>query len=999
MKKKEKSIFRTILTAMLLVLGLEILLLVAALGISHVSTQLNQNAVDILEKQVDNRDSYLQNVLNANQELSNLSEKINSVTQDLIDSGQISIEDIGKNKNDYIAVMKAVSEAMIGTMRRRSVTGIYVAFNTEDLDKKKQNDFIPVLYIRDLDPDSLPPEKNTDLLMERSPTELVKYMGISTDKGWKSQMSWSDESTGKIIYPAFQAAWKDQGRLDASDYGHWTTEDYTLSGDDRSAIAYSIPLILDDGTVYGVLGVEMLTEYLKVQMPYEELQNESEGTYILAYTKSSLKDKEIVLEGICGTNGKRSSVEKALRSGKVTLQKSPYGDYQVNLDGKKYYVAMRPLQLYNRNAPFSDEQWILLGAVEISQLFSFSWHVIKVLALTIFLTLLVGILSSLVVSLSLARPVRKLSEEVEEAQKNNSTSLQLSATGVRELDQFAEAITRMNQDMITVSTKFLQIMEMASVDLGGFEVRRDTGSVYVTENFFSMLRMDQDPGEVLTAESFFQLLKELDGTCPPVTGGDGARIYCVKNPDGDNRYVRMEIKEEEYRQIGLVEDVTKVTRERMNIEHERDYDTLTGLYNRRAFQRESEKLFRDHPEKLKHAAFVMIDMDNLKYTNDNFGHDFGDRYIHEAGRGFAQHVPEGTLCARLSGDEFNLLFYGYDSQDEIRAVIAEVKAAIDRKCVVLPSGRKLRLSISGGISWYPEDATDLKLMKKYADFAMYQVKRSKKGAFQEFDPEVYSRDASETEQRKQFLKLIRREELPYYYQPIVSAATGEVCALEALMHTEMTMLRSSKDVLRLAKEENCLHELEKITFFQAAEGYCHLRENGDVRGDELLFINSIASQSMTDEELQEFIRRYSDIRPQLVLEITEQEMLDEEAMKKKNRPGFQGAIALDDYGSGYNSEKSLLTVSPKYIKIDMVIIRNIHQDADKQQIVSNIVEYAHQRDMYIVAEGLERPEELRKVLELGVDLLQGYYLARPAAVPGKVDPEALNIIKERSRKM
>lgn len=999
MKKKEKSIFRTILTAMLLVLGLEILLLVAALGISHVSTQLNQNAVDILEKQVDNRNSYLQNVLNANQELSTLSERINRETQELINSGQIRIGDIGKNKEDYLPVMKAVSENMIGAMRRRSVTGIYVAFNTEDLDKKTQDDFIPALYFRDLDPDSLPPEKNTDILMERSPVEMVKYVGISTDKGWKSQMPYSDESTKTIIYPAFQAAWKDQGKLDAADYGHWTTEAYTLAGDNRSAIAYSIPLILDDGTVYGVLGVEMLTEYLKVQMPYEELQNEGAGTYILAYTKSSLKDKEIVLEGVCGTNGKNASVENALQSGSVTLCRSPYGDYQINLDGKKYYVAMRTLQLYNRNAPFSDEQWILLGAVEISQLFSFSWHVIKVLALTILLTLLVGILSSLVVSLSLARPVRKLSEEVEKAQKNNSTSLRFSATGVQELDQFAEAITRMNQDMITVSTKFLRIMEMASVDLGGFEVRRDTGSVYVTGNFFSMLGMTRDPEEVLTAESFFRILEELDGTCPPATGGDGARIYCIKNPDGETRYVRMEIKEEKYRQIGLVEDVTKVTRERMNIEHERDYDTLTGLYNRRAFQRESEKLFRDHPEKLKTAAFVMIDMDNLKYTNDNFGHDFGDRYIHEAGRGFALHVPEGTLCARISGDEFNLLFYGYDSQDEIRAVIAEVKAAVDRKCVVLPSGRKLRLSISGGISWYPENATDLKLLKKYADFAMYQVKRSKKGEFQEFDPEVYNRNASETEQRKQFLKLIQREELPYYYQPIVSADTGEICALEALMHTEMTMLRSSKDVLRLAKEEKCLHELEKITFFQAAEGYCHLRENGDVRGDELLFINSIASQNMTDEELQEFVRRYGALRPQLVLEITEQELLSEDALKKKTRPGFLGAIALDDYGSGYNGEKSLLAVSPKYIKIDMVIIRNIDHDVDKQQIVSNIVEYAHQRNMYVVAEGLERPEELRKVLELGVDLLQGYYLARPAAVPGKVDPEALNIIKERSRKM
>ena len=212
-----------------------------------------------------------------------MQEYVNEEAQNLIDSGQIRIEDIGNNKESYLPLMENICSKMINALRRRSVTGIYVAFNTEDLDKRSQNDFIPTLYIRDLDPDSLPPEKNTDLLMERSPVELVKFTGISTDKGWKSLMSVSAEST---------------------------TENYTLDGDDRSAIAYSIPLILDDGTVYGVLGVEMLTEYLNIQMPYEELQNQSAGTYMLAYTKSSLKDEEIVLENICGVSSKSSSMEQ-----------------------------------------------------------------------------------------------------------------------------------------------------------------------------------------------------------------------------------------------------------------------------------------------------------------------------------------------------------------------------------------------------------------------------------------------------------------------------------------------------------------------------------------------------------------------------------------------------------------------------------------------------------------------------------------------------------------
>ena len=618
--------------------------------------------------------------------------------------------------------------------------------------------------------------------------------------------------------------------------------------------------------------------------------------------------------------------------------------------------------------------------------------------MTILLTLLVGILSSLIVSLSLARPVKKLSDEVEEAQKNNSTSLRFSDTGIRELDQFAGAITQMNQDMLTISTKFLRIMEMASVELGGFEVRSENESVYVTDNFFSMLGKKELSEKSMTGKDFMEFLDSYNKSCHHTVRGDGSRVYSVIHNSGEIRYVRMEIKTEPDRQIGLVEDVTKVTRERMNIEHERDYDTLTGLYNRRAFQRESEKLFREHPEKLKHAAFVMIDMDNLKYTNDNFGHDFGDRYIHEAGRGFAEYVPDGTLCSRISGDEFNLLFYGYDSQDEIRKAISEVKAALDRKYVELPSGRKLHLSISGGISWYPEDSADLKTLKKYADFAMYQVKRSRKGHFREFELDVYNRNAGETQLRKQFLQLMKREDIAYYYQPIVSAVTGKIRALEALMHVEMSMLKSPEDVLRLAKEEKCLHDLERITFFCAAEGYCRLRANGKVRGDELLFVNSIASEYMTDEECREFRQRYLDIRSQLVLEITEQELLSKEALERKTSKGFLGAVALDDYGSGYNSEKSLLALSPKYIKVDMVIIRDIDTDIDKQQIVANIVKYAHQRGMYIVAEGVETAEELKKVLELEVDLLQGYYLSRPAATPGAINPDALKIIEENRKR-
>ncbi len=118
---------------------------------------------------------------------------------------------------------------------------------------------------------------------------------------------------------------------------------------------------------------------------------------------------------------------------------------------------------------------------------------------------------------------------------------------------------------------------------------------------------------------------------------------------------------------------------------------------------------------------------------------------------------------------------------------------------------------------------------------------------------------------------------------------------------------------------------------------------------------------------------------------------------KRNVPGFSGMFALDDYGSGYNSEKNLLELSPAFTKIDISIIRSIDASRDRQEIVSNMVTYAHQRNMQVVAEGVETPRELETVIDLGVDLIQGFFISRPVAVPPmEITAEALELIRGKA---
>jgi len=245
--------------------------------------------------------------------------------------------------------------------------------------------------------------------------------------------------------------------------------------------------------------------------------------------------------------------------------------------------------------------------------------------------------------------------------------------------------------------------------------------------------------------------------------------------------------------------------------------------------------------------------------------------------------------------------------------------------------------------------------------------------------------------------MVEQRLVNYYFQPIFSGKTGRPFAYEALMRVNLPNLRSPATVLNIAKESDRMHEMEAITFFRASECYMELLGKEMVDTEAFLFINSIANVCMTLEEESEFHERFSSLQSNIVIEITEEESMDMNLTeRKRNAKGFSGMLALDDYGSGYNTEINLLELHPKFVKVDITIVRDIDTDLNKQQIVSNLVDYAHKRDMLVIADGLETASELKKCLELGVDLLQGYYLARPQAVPPAISHDAYMVISEFS---
>lgn len=706
---------------------LQAAILLVSLYLSGIFSQVNSNERSILGKQVVNRANYLEIQMTQQwSDIAELAQSINRKTQAAIEQDAIRLDLLENDSKEASKLIGMICTDMIETMYRNKNSGIYVIFNTSSLDGNVEPK--TGFHVRDFDPTVNATTQYSDLLLECAPISTVKAMNISTDTGWDTRYDFGT-AYGDYFRKPFMEAYRAMRKLEAVDYACWNS---SAQSSLPSGLTYSMPLMLEDGTLYGVLGVELLDDYVGDSLPYDELGFGTDGTYMLA-----LFDK--------GTNRatlKMVSGKTRLRRGEtIALTPGKDGSYAFEQDGKKIVTQMDRLTVYDMYAPFDSETWVLMGATTAQSLYAFSKRVSRMILLAIALMLIFDAAGSVLIARRLSKPIEKLSKEVDIARMNENGIPRLSITGIREIDHFAEAFAGLSREAINTSTRFLRMLDMASVDIAGCEFdtskEADVTPAFATDNFFPLLGVPNgDAGNVTLGQIKMLQSKMTDSILSVEKKGDSTLLH-VRSLDGKERYVRLKETQIESRTIVLAEDVTTSTLERLRIERERDYDLLTGLYNRRAFYRFAGRLF-DRPDKMKHAAVVMMDLDNLKRTNDTFGHEWGDRYIHEAAVCFLRNIPDGTLCARVSGDEFNILFCGYDSREAVQRAIDRLVSGVENSHFNLPDGQATRIHVSGGIAWYPEDGTELMELIKCADFAMYQMKRNEKGRFGVFDRTQYN---------------------------------------------------------------------------------------------------------------------------------------------------------------------------------------------------------------------------------------------------------------------
>ena len=229
-------------------------------------------------------------------------------------------------------------------------------------------------------------------------------------------------------------------------------------------------------------------------------------------------------------------------------------------------------------------------------------------------------------------------------------------------------------------------------------------------------------------------------------------------------------------------------------------------------------------------------------------------------------------------------------------------------------------------------------------------------------------------------RVIRENLLEYHFQPIVSAVDGDIYSYEALMRPKSDMELTPYHIIKYSYLTGRLDDIERATFLNVLSLIDNSKDKFHGRR---VFINSIPNTKLYGDDLKranELLREHSDIA---VVEMTEQTELDEYELSvvKERFRSMNVQIAIDDYGTGYSNVKNLLMYTPNFVKIDRSLLSNIQDSSKKRHFVREIVEFCHDNGILALAEGVETSEELRTVILLGADLVQGFYTARPAAQP------------------
>jgi diguanylate cyclase (GGDEF)-like protein/PAS domain S-box-containing protein len=413
-----------------------------------------------------------------------------------------------------------------------------------------------------------------------------------------------------------------------------------------------------------------------------------------------------------------------------------------------------------------------------------------------------------------------------------------------------------------------------------------------------------------------------------------------------------------------------------------NFDTLTELPNRQMFQNRLEQEAKIARRSGHRMALMLIDLDRFKEVNDSLGHDTGDTLLIEAARRITSCVRESGTVARLGGDEFTVILPNVEDSEGIEPI---ANAIIGKLCEPFRLGPdEAFISASIGVTLYPDDASELDVLFKNADQAMYAAKNAGRNRLSYFTQDLQIAAEKRLRLTSDLRAALPGEQFRLYYQPIVDLSTGEIAKAEALirwLHPERGMI-SPLDFIPLAEDTGLIVPIGDWVFRQAVQQAKQWR--GRFHPSFQISVNMSPVQIRQDNlmcaQWSGYLEREGMPGQSVAVEITEglllyaDQKIDDKLLTLRNA-GIR--VSIDDFGTGYSSLAYLKRFEIDYLKIDRSFVQNLGFDADNQALCEAMVVLAHKLGLQVIAEGVETVEQRDFLTAVGCDYAQGFLYAQP----------------------
>jgi diguanylate cyclase (GGDEF)-like protein/PAS domain S-box-containing protein len=459
-----------------------------------------------------------------------------------------------------------------------------------------------------------------------------------------------------------------------------------------------------------------------------------------------------------------------------------------------------------------------------------------------------------------------------------------------------------------------------------------------------------------------------------------------KNKAGNHFYKHMAINVVKNEQgivthyISISSDISERKEYDKNVHFLAYYDVLTGLPNRTLLRdRLGQMIAAAHRDNMQ-FALLFLDLDRFKYINDSMGHSVGDKLLQSVAQRLQVCVREGDTVSRIGGDEFIVLLREIDEQGV--ALVADKLL----KTLATPfnlNGQEISTYASVGIALYPEHATDIDVLMKNADAAMYCAKEDGRNNYKFFTPEMNFRANQVFLMEKDLRVALEQDQFTLVYQPQVDLMTGKICGAEALLrwkHPEKGFI-SPAEFIPVAEETGQIVPIGEWVVRTACWRFASWQKQGMPA---IPIAVNLSIRQLRQPNLAEVIEaalEENGLDPHyLELEITEGIMMGDtkSAMAFLSRMHSLGVqMSIDDFGTGFSSLSYLKNLPVNKLKIDQSFVRDIETDESDAAIVRSIISLGHRLDLKVIAEGVETLEQLDFLRIRGCDEVQGYYFSRP----------------------